>query len=108
SALAAASGFPPGVDVYHVERVRVVEGRALILDVSYFLRSVVKTLSPEAAEQSIYAYLEKELGIQIMTSSVHLCLSGKGAGHPDHDQQADHHGGAGHPCRPAVPGHGRL
>ena len=68
SALAAASGFPPGVDVYHVERVRVVEGRALILDVSYFLRSVVKTLTPEAAEQSIYAYLEKELGIQIMTS----------------------------------------
>ena len=68
SALAAASGFPPGVDVYHVERVRVVGGRALILDVSYFLRSVVKTLTPEAAEQSIYAYLEKELGIQIMTS----------------------------------------
>ena len=68
SVLAAASGFPARVDVYHIERVRVVEGRALILDVSYFLRSVVTTLTPEAAEQSIYAYLEKELGVQIMTS----------------------------------------
>ena len=68
NALAAASGFPARMDVYHVERVRIVEGRALILDVSYFLRSVVNTLTPEAAEQSIYAYLEKELGIQIMTS----------------------------------------
>ena len=28
-ALAAASGFPPGADVYHVERVRIIEiGRA--------------------------------------------------------------------------------
>ena len=68
NALAAASGFPARVDVYHIERVRIVEGRALILDVSYFLRSVVTTLTPEAAEQSIYAYLEKQLGIQIMTS----------------------------------------
>ena len=90
SALAAASGFPPGVDVYHVERVRVVEGRALILDVSYFLRSVVKTLTPEAAEQSIYAYLEKELGIQIMTSKRTITV-----------ERAT-------PCRPAVPGYGRL
>ena len=67
-ALAAASGFAPGAEVYHVERVRVVEGRALVLADSYFLRSVVPTLTPEAAGQSIYAYLEKELGIQIMTS----------------------------------------
>ena len=58
-ALAAASGFPPGADVYHVERVRIIDGRAMVLEVSYFLRSVVPTLTPEAAEQSIYAYLEK-------------------------------------------------
>ena len=67
-AMAAASGFPPGADVYHVERVRIIDGRAMVLEVSYFLRSVVPTLTPEAAEQSIYAYLEKELGVQIMTS----------------------------------------
>ena len=67
-ALAAASGFPPGADVYHVERVRIIDGRAMVLEVSYFLRSVVTTLTPEAAEQSIYAYLERELDIQIMTS----------------------------------------
>ena len=66
--LAAASGFAPGADVYHVERVRVMEGRPLVLSDSYFLRSVVPTLTPEAAGQSIYAYLEHELGIQIMTS----------------------------------------
>ena len=68
TALAAASGFPLQVDVYHVERVRIVEGRALILDDSYFLRSVVTALTPEAAADSIYSYLERELGIQIMTS----------------------------------------
>ena len=52
-ALAAASGFPPGADVYHVERVRIIDGRAMVLEVSYFLRSVVPTLTPEAAEQSV-------------------------------------------------------
>ena len=66
--LAQASGFAVGADVYHVQRVRVVDGRALIMDESYFLRSVVPTLTPEAAEQSIYAYLERELGVQITTS----------------------------------------
>ncbi len=67
-ALAAASGFAAGADVYHVERVRIMDGRPLVLMVSYFLRSVVTLLTPEAAEHSIYAYLEKELGVQIMTS----------------------------------------
>ena len=44
--LAQASGFAVGADVYHVQRVRVVDGRALIMDESYFLRSVVPTLTP--------------------------------------------------------------
>src|SRR5699024_11819439 len=48
-ALAAASGFPPGADVYHVERVRIIDGRGRVLEVSCFMRSVVPTLNPEAA-----------------------------------------------------------
>ena len=56
------------IEAGYVQPIQGVEGRALILDDSYFLRSVVTALTPEAAADSIYSYLERELGIQIMTS----------------------------------------
>lgn len=66
--LSQKTGFPEGTEVLWVERVRRLNGKALILDVNYFLKSVVGGLTPEIAEQSIYAYLEQELGMQIVTS----------------------------------------
>lgn len=66
--LAKQTGFPEGTEVLWVERVRQLDGKPLILDVNYFLKSITGGLTPEIAEQSIYAYLEQELGMQIVTS----------------------------------------
>lgn len=66
--LAAASGFAEGSPLYHVERVRYLDGKALILDINYFLKELVPGLTAQIAERSIYDYLEHELGLQIATS----------------------------------------
>lgn len=66
--LAQASGFAQGDMVYHVERVRVIGGKRLIRDINYFLCAVVPRLTEQLAQGSIYAYLENELGVQIVTS----------------------------------------
>ncbi len=66
--LAAESGFAEGSVLYHVERVRELDGKALILDINYFLKDLVPGLTAEIAARSIYEYLEHTLGIQIATS----------------------------------------
>lgn len=66
--LAARSGFPVGSALYHVERVRVMDGKALILDINDFLQQAVPGLTPEIAARSIYDHLENTLGVQIATS----------------------------------------
>lgn len=66
--LARAGGFAPGDALWHVERVRVLDGRPLILDVNYFLKALMPGLTAEIAARSVYAYLEQELGMQIVTS----------------------------------------
>ena len=76
-ALAALAGFPEGSPLYHLRRVRYVNGEALILDDNYFLRDVVRDLTPEIAESSVYAYVEGALGENIVTTqrryAVELC-----------------------------------
>ena len=62
------SGFPQGSRLRHIERTRNLDGKRLILDVNYFLEDLTPGLTPEIAEQSIYAYLEGTLGMQIVTS----------------------------------------
>lgn len=66
--LAERSGFPEGTEVYDVLRVRYLDGKPLILDYNLFLKSLVPGLTAEIAARSIYAYIEKELGMQIVTS----------------------------------------
>lgn len=66
--LASESGFAPGAELLHVIRVRYLDGKALILDDNYFLKELCPGLTPEIAQKSIYAYLEGELGMQIVTS----------------------------------------
>ena len=67
-ALSALAGFPEGSPLYHLRRLRYIEGEALILDDNYFLRDVVRGLTPEIAENSVYAYLENTLGESIVTT----------------------------------------
>lgn len=67
-ALEKESSFPKGSKLRLIHRVRQLDGKRLILDVNYFLEDLTPGLTPEIAEQSIYAYLEQELGMQIVTS----------------------------------------
>lgn len=62
------TGFPTGSELYYIQRVRYLDGLALILDINMFLKSVVRSLTAEIAGASIYDYLENTLGIQIVTS----------------------------------------
>lgn len=67
-ALSAKTLYPVGTELLWVERVRLLDCKALILDINYFLKSVIGDLTPEIAAQSIYAYLEQNLSMQIVTS----------------------------------------
>lgn len=67
-ALSLRTGHPEGAELVTVERVRVLDGQALILDRSYFLASFVPGLTAEIAEGSIYDFLEGELGVVVSTS----------------------------------------
>ena len=66
--IAARTGFVPGSELYYIQRVRYLDGRPLIQDINMFLKSLVPGLTPEIARQSIYEYIEKELGMPIITS----------------------------------------
>ena len=65
---AAKSGFSIGDELWSIERVRYLDGKALILDVNYFLKEFVPGLTPQIAASSIYDYIENTLGMQIITS----------------------------------------
>lgn len=66
--LAAKSGFPEGEEVYFIQRVRYLDGTPSILDMNVFSKDLIPGLTPEIAERSIYAYIEQELEMQIVTS----------------------------------------
>lgn len=66
-ALSERTSFPVGVKLVHVERVRLLDGRPVIHDVSYYLASAVEGLTQEDAKSSIYEYAERELGTKITT-----------------------------------------
>lgn len=66
--LAAQSGFAVGDELWAVQRVRYLDGKALILDVNYFLKEFVPGLTEQIAAQSIYDYIENVLKMQIITS----------------------------------------
>ena len=65
---AAQSGFSVGDEIWAVQRVRYLDGKALILDINYFLKEFVPGLTEEIAARSIYDYIENTLGMQIITS----------------------------------------
>lgn len=66
--LAAKTGFAVGAELYYLQRLHYLDGKALILNHNYFLKDVAKNLTKEIAEHSIYAYLEQELHVSIVTS----------------------------------------
>ncbi|MBD3688652.1 UTRA domain-containing protein [Nanchangia anserum] len=66
--LAERSGFAPGETLTRVERVRIIDSAALILDTSFFSLSLVGGLTGEIAEDSIYRHLEHTLGMRVALS----------------------------------------
>lgn len=62
------TGFAPGSELYYIQRVRYLEKKALILDINMFLRSTVPGLTKEIAQNSIYEYIENDIGMAIITS----------------------------------------
>ncbi len=66
--MAKKTGFEEGTPVYYIQRVRVLNGEALILDINYFSKELVPNLTKTIAKKSIYEYIEKSLGMQIVTS----------------------------------------
>ena len=51
--------------MYHLERVREINGEKVILDIDYLNGEIIKGLSLENAENSIYEYIEEDLGLTI-------------------------------------------
>ena len=76
---ASQSGFMVGEPLWAVERVRYLEGKALILDVNYFSQAMVPGSD------------RRDRGPR-----VHLRVHRKGAAHPHHHHQAPRDGGARH------------
>lgn len=66
--LAEYTGFPEGEDVVRVMRVRSLDGFACQIDRDYLLARAIPGLTPAIAEDSIYRYLEDELGMRILTA----------------------------------------
>lgn len=66
--ISARSGFAPGTELYYIQRVHYLDGKALILNHNYFSAKLVPGLTPEIAQNSIYNYIENELHETIVTS----------------------------------------
>ncbi|MBN6066630.1 UTRA domain-containing protein [Aggregatibacter actinomycetemcomitans] len=56
------------IDFYRIGRTREIDGEAVEYEVSYFDRRIVPFINRDIAEQSIYHYLETELGLKISHS----------------------------------------
>ena len=66
--LSANTGFPAGSQLYYIQRVHSLDGKPLILNHNYCLKSAVPGLTPEIAARSIYEYLETVLRMTIVNS----------------------------------------
>lgn len=62
------TGFPPGSEIYYIQRLHYLDGKPLILNHNYFLKSATPGLTAEIAEDSIYEYLEHTLHMTIVNS----------------------------------------
>ena len=67
-ALAARTGFRTGTPLWRIWRLRILGGRALILDKNLFRADLVPGLTRAIAENSIYEYIEQTLHRTIQTS----------------------------------------
>jgi len=51
--------------IYHVERIRKIDDEKVILDIDYLNSQIIPGLTIDHARDSIYEYIEKQLGLKI-------------------------------------------
>ena len=59
------TNWPVGTEVWHLIRQRRIEGEVVLIDKDYLLTEVIPELPVEKAQDSIYAYFEQDLGLDI-------------------------------------------
>lgn len=65
SELAARTLFEPGIPVWHIIRVRKIDGEAVVLDHDFVKHDICPDMSKADVSFSLYDYLEKQLKIEI-------------------------------------------
>lgn len=68
------TGFALGEEIIFVQRVRYFDNIAMILDNNWFLKRVVRDLTPGICEDSVYEYMETKLGEVIVTTKRRLSV----------------------------------
>ncbi|CAC9816566.1 TPA: trehalose operon repressor [Enterococcus faecalis] len=63
--LAQLTGWTEGTPVWRLVRQREIEGEVDILDIDYLIKEIVPELPKHRAEDSIFDYLENDLGLAI-------------------------------------------
>nr|WP_309448747.1 trehalose operon repressor [Clostridium sp.] len=66
--LSKKTALKADTEVYHLHRIRFLDNEPIILDINYFSSDVVKDLTIEIAQKSVYEYIEKELNTKILAS----------------------------------------
>ena len=66
--VARHTGFPVGTELYYIQRVRSLDGDPCVFDINLFDKSLVPGLTKEICVQSIYNYIEQDLGMTIVMS----------------------------------------
>lgn len=51
--------------IYHIERIREIDKEKVILDIDYLNSEIIKDLKLEDAQNSLYMYIEDDLGLGI-------------------------------------------
>jgi len=54
-----------GEKVIYLVRQRIIDGEAVILDKDYIKKNIIEELPTEKVKESLYNYLENDLGIKI-------------------------------------------
>ena len=67
-AISTKTGIPAGTEIYYIQRVRFMDKKALIIDHNYYRKDIVRGLTLEIAENSIYEYIENELNEKVVTT----------------------------------------
>lgn len=72
--IARRTTFPVGKEIYYLQRARMVKDETYIIEHNYFLKEIVRNLTPEIAEKSIHQYIGEGLHETIASTRRMLTL----------------------------------